>query len=399
MTARWIVNLLLLLLLGLLALAIRHELTVVGQPPTLAGIDVADLRLIEVERVGEPLIQLERTPDGWRMREPIAIDADQGRIDQLLGIVAAPVQRSFLAQSAALDELGLAPVKLSLRLDGLTLAFGGLDPVGQRRYVSADGLVHLIDDRYQHLLIAPPIDYCSRALLPHGAPPVFATLNGVPLAAKSLKQLIGLTAERIDPMTGDLSGEPVQFKFADGRVLRFLVATDRRRWSRPDLKLRYVLSDGMLLELDPTAIDRTPPPPAPALPPKGTMGPTGAAAVGRPPAETHSGTEDPFAPAAAAGTDAMDEAPVGAPPSVRLSPDAPDAPDEAADGTGFGAEPGKQPPAGFGIDPFAPDADPGVDSGVAPGAGPAAAQGIWPGAGPDLEPDAGRNPGPVPRRP
>jgi hypothetical protein len=354
MAARWLANLLLALMLGLLALGVYHELTVSRLPQTLAGIDAADLRLIEVERTGEPRIRLERTSDGWRMLEPLTLDADPGRLDQLLTLIAAPVLRSFPAPSAALDELGLDPIKLSLRLDGLTLAFGGLDPLGQRRYVMADGLVHLIDDRYHHLLIAPPIDYGSRALLPHARPPLFATLNGVPLAAKSLKSLIGLTAERVEPMTGDWSGEPVQFKFADGNALRFLVSEDRRRWSRPDLKLRYVLTDGMLLELDPTAIDPTPPTPPPDLRPKPPAAPSLTL-----PSDTGALTDDALAPdPMAPDPDAPEtdpDAPVstdrpGAPPSVKLSPD-----DMGEGRTGFGDELYKDPPTGFGVDPFAPD--------------------------------------------
>jgi hypothetical protein len=378
----------LLLVLGLLGFGVHHALTVADRPQTLAGIDPADLRLIAIERTGEPRIQLERTPDGWQMREPLVVDADPGRIDQLLGILAAPVQRSFPASSAALAELGLEPVKLTLRLDGLTLGFGGLDPVEQRRYVAADGLVHLIDDRFQHLLIAPPIDWCAHALLPHGAPPVFATLNGVPLAAKSLKTLIGLSAERVEPLTGDLAGEPVQFKFPGGAALRFLVSEDRRRWSRPDLKLRYVLSDGMLLELDPTAVDPTPPappPPAPIPQPRSTAaaprtGPPGPGTTpGRGPA-LEAGASDPFAPRSDPDAPLPADAPPGEPPRVHLSPDDTRPGDE--DGGGFGAEPYKQPPVGFGFDPFAP---PESEPKPKPGAGQAV-----------IEPATEPAPGPLP---
>ncbi|MBS1202741.1 MAG: hypothetical protein H6R22_1250, partial [Chromatiaceae bacterium] len=91
MRGRWAVNLLLLLVLAGLGLAMRFELAGEGGPQTLAGIDPADLRLIELEREGEPRIRLERGPNGWRMLEPMAVDADQGRLDKLLGVLAAPV--------------------------------------------------------------------------------------------------------------------------------------------------------------------------------------------------------------------------------------------------------------------------------------------------------------------
>ena len=357
MKARWLVNLVLLLVLAALGLGIRHIVSVADSPQTLIATAAAEVRRIEVERAGEPRIRLEQTPDGWRMREPMDLDADQGQVERLLSGLRTPVQRSFPAQSAALGELGLAPAKLQVRLDDLILGFGGLDPLGQRRYVAADGLVHLIDDGVYARLIAPPIDYCSRQLLPRATPPVYATLNGVPLAGASLKTLAGLTAERLEPMTGDLSGEPLQVRFGDGTTLRLLVSADRRRWTRLDQRLRYVLGDGLLLELDPTAIDPGPPPGLPAPSADSTAPNTQA--------------PDPVAPAVTAAP--APDAPLETPPVVRLSPDQEqsDQPDaEAEAGAGFGAEPYKAPPAGFGIDPFAPDPAPDP-AGTAPGVGPA----------------------------
>lgn len=364
MARRWLVNLILLLVLALLALGVRHELAREGRPQTLSGLDPRDLRLIEVERDGELPIRLERGPEGWRLLEPLQVDADPSRLERLLGLLGSPVQRSFPAQSADLPALGLAPSKLRLRLDGLTLAFGGLDPLTQQRYVASDGLVHLIEDRFYHLLIAPPIDFVSRALVPAGTPPAFATLGGVPLAASSLGSLANLNAERVEPLAGDLAGEPCQIKLADGRALRFVVSEDRRRWSRLDQKLRYVLTDGLLLELDPGATDPTPPepPPDPPDPEPAELlnrGPLPIQALGPddPGVLDDGAAEDPFAPVADPDAPALE----GTRPSeIRLRPESSGGGGEYGDdaakvGGGFGAEPYKDPPQGFGTDPFAPD--------------------------------------------
>ncbi len=366
MGRRWLTNLLLLLVLALLGLGIRHELAREGRPQTLAGLDPSDLRLIEVERDGEPPIRLERGPDGWHLLEPLRVDADPSRLEHLLAILGAPVQRSFPEQSADLAALGLAPSKLRLRLDGLTLAFGGLDPLTQQRYVAADGVVHLIEDRFYHLLIAPPVDFVSRSLLPAGQPPAFATLGTVPLAAGSLGVLAGLTAERVEPLAGDLAGEPCQVKFADGRALRFLVSEDRRRWSRLDQRLRYVLTDGPLLELDPGANDPTPPEPPPAVadevpadPPTPGSLPIQALGPDDPGVldDREADPDHPFSLGADPDAPALEGM---RPTEVRLRPDAPGGgpeygDDDVGDGGGFGAEPYKDPPQGFGMDPFAPD--------------------------------------------
>lgn len=357
MRTRWLINLVLLLVLAGLALAIRLEVARDSSPQTLAGLDPAELRLISVERIGEPKIRMERSADGWRLREPMDTDAEQGQVDKLLEVISAPVHRSFPEKAAAPVELGLEPPRIVLRLDTLSLSFGSLDPVTQRRYVGSDGLVHLIDERYYPPLIAPPLDYVSRAPTTRGRPPVFGTLNGVPLAAASLKLLTGLRAERVETLAGEIGGEPLELKSADGTALRFLISEDRRRLSRLDLKLRYVLSDPLVLEVDATAVDPTPPaPPPPSQPSPSTQ--VDSARQPMPGTATEPGQSDAFAPPSDPDAPVPGDAPLGAPPAVRLSPDQVDGESEG----GFGAEPYKQPPEGFGTDPFAPD--PAYDQGA-----------------------------------
>ncbi len=346
MRARWWVNLILLLVLVALAVLIRQEVAQESSPQTLAGLDPADLRQISVERTGEPSVRLERTADGWRLREPMDTDAEQGQVDKLLQVLSAPVHRSFPENAAAPGELGLEPPRIVLRLDRLSLAFGNLDPLTQRRYVGSDGLVHLIDERYYPPLIAPPLDYASRGLVTRGRPPVFGTLKGVPLATASLKLLAGVRAERLEALAGEIGGEPLELKSADGTALRFLISEDRRRLSRLDLKLRYVLSDPLVLELDATAVDTTPPAPPPLPEPVPSIGNAAMPSEGSVP-----GQSDPFAPPSDPDAPVSGDARLGTPPAVRLSPDQVDGESEG----GFGAEPYKQPPEGFGTDPFAPD--------------------------------------------
>jgi hypothetical protein len=408
MAGRWLANLLLILILVPLGLAIRDDLAREGRPQTLAGIDPADLSLIQVQREGEPTIRIERDPQGWRIREPMVADADPRHIEQLLAILKTPVIRSFPAHSAALAELGLAPPKLTLRLDSLQLGFGGIDPIGERRYVAADSLVHLIDDRFQHLLIAPPIDWLSKSLVPAGESPAFATIDGVPLSPIGLQSLGALVAERLEPLAGELTGGAALLKYRDGRALRFLVSDDRRRWSRLDLKLRYVLAEAPRLPQDPTLVDPTPPEPPPPQPePAGppSLPTPGATAEGEveppgtfldsdaPPLERLTpppppDPADPFAPMEGADQGVDEEGERFEPKAVRLRADgdrgqdpfAPETVEEGYEDATGGPEPeparespqhrGQDPartqtpkkkirgmaqPEGMGSDPFAPD--------------------------------------------
>jgi hypothetical protein len=354
--------LLLLLAVVGMALSIRFEVARDSTPERLAGLDPAALSLVALDRSGEPKLSLERTPEGWRLREPFDVDAEQAQVDRLLDVLAAPVYRTFPESSASRAELGLEPPRIKLKLDNLLLGFGGLDPVGQHRYVGADGLIHLIDDRYYPTLIAPPVDFVSRVLAQRGTPPVFGTLKGVPIAASAIKIMGALRAVRIEQLSGEPSGDPLELKSVDGSATRFLVSEDRRKLARADLKILYVLADPLMLELDPTAVDPTPPapPPRPAksvLPPAEEGLPASAPAA-RP--EPASESTEPFTPSADPDAPVPGDAPLGAPPAVRIGPNrpAPTAPVTGAhrsSGGGFGAEPYKAPPQGFGQDPFAPD--------------------------------------------
>lgn len=379
MSGRWLVNGALAILLVALGLLIRAELQRVSVVPTLTDLAAADLYRVEIDRTGEPTITLLQTAIGWRLETPFQVDADNGRVTQLLGLLEAPVERSFPAQSVDLRELGLSPARLRLRLDARELQFGDTDPVGRMRYVAGEGLVHLIQDRFHHLLIAPPIHYVSPQLVPRGFGPVFGRLGGIPLTPETLNDLVGLHAERVEILAETPSGEPVALKSADGSTLRFLISEDRRRWARLDQRLLYVLTDAPELTLDPNAVDPTPPEPnpepsipaapvpSPSIPPVMDSPPSGPTMDLAPPDEPIE--SDPFAqpaqpndPFAAAPERLVpaDGLP-SEPPVVRLTPDGRAIPVEVPDAEPAGSEfslpgePDKAAPSGFGQDPFAPD--------------------------------------------
>lgn len=371
MKTRWLINLALLLAVTLLVMLIRNAVDTARSVQTLTDLNAADLYQIRISRQGEPTILLGQDLLGWRMQAPMQVDADGPKINKLLAVLETPVHRSFPRESAALEQLELSPPKLALRLDTLDLAFGGIDPLTKRRYVGADGLVHLIDDRFFHLLIAPPIDYVSLKLLPRGFVPAFGRLGGVPLAAETLDTLAALVAERVEPIVGAASGSLAELKSGDGTTLRFRVSEDRRRWAQPDQGLLYVLTDAPDLTQDSDALDNTPPEPArsqtqPAVAPfmdreaiidpnlglgLGPMPESGADPFGSVPTE-----RVPYSVPVDPDSIIPGDIPLGKPPVVRLRPDGSEEP--------MFIEPRSSPqrtpdngvrPYGFGQDPFAPD--------------------------------------------
>ncbi|MBK1693823.1 hypothetical protein CKO09_03580 [Chromatium weissei] len=347
MSGRWLINLALLaLVIGLIAL-IQRDLTTARTLPLLTELNASDLLLIEIVREGEPTITLGRTPTGWRMEAPLQLDADSNQINRLLMILNTPVQRSFPAQSADREQLGLASPKLRLRLNALEFAFGGIDPVEYRRYVANAELVHLIEDRIYSALIAPPVAYLSRQLLPRGFVPAFGRVNGVPLAVDTLTALATISAERLELAADtprDATSSVVELSTADGAQLQFAVSEDRRRWRlnlpsnsvTPNAKpsLLYVLTTAPALTVDAEAID----------PREDLTAPAASNAV----------IENalPSDPDALVPSDV--EFP---PPAMRLTPEG-EQPLENAASTAtrtLHGEPDKTAPGGFGDDPFAPE--------------------------------------------
>ena len=151
------VNLTLAALVTLLALVALFGPDPAGERTleTLTPLNPEKLERIRIHRSGDEPISFEHRADGWQMTAPFRLTADQKKLAALAHIAAAPSHRSFPAGETDLSELGLAPAPLRLELDGLTLEIGGTEPIGRHRYVRLGDRVHLIDDRFQHHLLAP----------------------------------------------------------------------------------------------------------------------------------------------------------------------------------------------------------------------------------------------------
>jgi hypothetical protein len=241
MRARWMANLLLLLLVIGLGGAMQWELERAQRLETLTGLHPRGIAEIVLERSGSPTIRLSKGADGWRMEAPYGVPADGERIGELVRIAATPVHRSF-PRTGGGERFGLHPERLRLSLDGLVLRFGDTAPIGGQRYVAIDQQVHLIGDGFHHHLLARAEDYIDPRLLPAGFHPDAGTLDGTPLSQEQLRLLDGLEAGAVEPLADELYGRLLSLATAGGaRSLRFLVSRDGRRWTRLDLRLSYLL--------------------------------------------------------------------------------------------------------------------------------------------------------------
>lgn len=250
LTRRWLVNLLLAAIAGLLLLLAVSEHDRAQQQARLTPLAPEQIERIELARDDEPEIVLERIDDIWWMRRPIAAPADAERIGRLLPLAHARSTRTLPIDAVDLEQTGLARPRLRLKLDGLELRFGATEPIGEQRYVQVGDLAHLIDDRFLPYLSLQAPTLLSRRLLPPGFNPANGSIDGRPLGPDVVAALIGIEAERVEPLAGELSGQLLQIESADGNALRFLVAEGGTRWSRLDQRLSWLFTTPPLVEAD-----------------------------------------------------------------------------------------------------------------------------------------------------
>jgi hypothetical protein len=141
---RWIVLGIAVALLVLAAIQYRHDRA--HAPGTLLGMDPASVTAVTLELPGKPAERYRRRDGHWWRDD--GQRADDGRLDELAGIAAAPVAGWRPASGFDLARIGLAPPILRLRLDDHALEFGTTAVTGPLRYVRVGDRVALVPLRY-----------------------------------------------------------------------------------------------------------------------------------------------------------------------------------------------------------------------------------------------------------
>lgn len=171
MNPKTLINIFLVLILaGLLALVI-YEPGKTESPETkkLTSLDPDTVQEISIESPGRPPLLLTKKSGHWHMQKPLMMPANTGRIQQLLKITQAKSIADYAMRRVDANQLQLDTPSLSLKLDDVLLRFGTTDALGGSRYVQMGNTVHLITDRYSHLMKRAATEFISPTLLPQGS--------------------------------------------------------------------------------------------------------------------------------------------------------------------------------------------------------------------------------------
>jgi len=138
-------------------------------PERITTLTEADVTRIEIHSARHADAVLERRGTEWWLVEPFMARADRAKIDAAFGLLRARSLARYPAAAVTANQAGLDEPDLRLRADDTELVLGGTEALGGRRYVGIGGSVHLIVDRYSHLLRGGPASLVSPRLLPTGA--------------------------------------------------------------------------------------------------------------------------------------------------------------------------------------------------------------------------------------
>lgn len=170
MGKRALLNIWLVVALAVLVWVVWQE---PGHPPKPATVKLTGLTPAAVDKIvitnRHGTISLAKRDGAWWMTEPVKVAANPVRVDSLLQVAGAESVSRFPAAGKDLSAFGLSKPSVSLRLNDSELAFGGVAPVDQRRYVRVGDIIHLIADRYSFALTADAAAWVSRDLVPKGA--------------------------------------------------------------------------------------------------------------------------------------------------------------------------------------------------------------------------------------
>jgi len=273
MAARNLLNLALVaiaLILGLVAY-FKPGLQPESPPqPLLSRPVMEQASRIDIDRLKrDPLLFIKPADRWYLVNAEQQLPASKFQLQALLRLLETTSTRHYAADTVDLESLGLDPPQVTVKIDDAVIRLGNTEPLGNRRYALVDATVHLIEDRYQHLINAGWTNFIERKLVPAGSiirtlqlPDMNLTFTDTErwqlspdrpgISADSIQQLIehwnnssALFTRRYE---GEKSAEIIIIGLQDTQetlTFRVISHSPELVLARPDWGIQYHLSSGM----------------------------------------------------------------------------------------------------------------------------------------------------------
>jgi hypothetical protein len=243
MKNRWLLNIGLALLVGVLILLVLYKpgTSKEAQGKTLTTLAVESIQHVKLVRPNQPEIMLDKIGEDWRLMAPHKARANSFRVKELLGLAATHVDTRFPAVTAELGKYGLDHPLATLFLNDDEIRFGGMHPLNNQLYVLYDGQVQLIPASTLRAISAPPDDFLGTSPIEDKAKllafkfPAFSLNQNEKGAWVRTPELKGLGSDQVNQFVDEwrharaLSAAPYSSKPVKARVSITLADGDKQR--------------------------------------------------------------------------------------------------------------------------------------------------------------------------
>ena len=213
-------------------------------PKSLTSIDPQNVKTLTIRCADCRERRFEHRASGWWMTQPYPLRADATAVSRLLAVAGAPIRKTLDAKDYDLAKLGLDKPVVVMQLDGVTLEFGGEDPIEHDRYVRIAGKLVRVPDRFGARLMESPDVEIDRHLIDADATVVEVGIeDAAPRAdlAKAWKDAVAVQMQASDKS----EGKTIVIDFADATKLEFLIRHDNDHYAvhRSDIGLDYLIGE------------------------------------------------------------------------------------------------------------------------------------------------------------
>ena len=199
LSKRWLINYLLIALVGIFIYSGNRYQATSGFPPvnSISSLKPQNIHTVIIETPNDKQqVVLRKTGNLWLFEKPVQWPANDTTVERLISIVQSESDSRLPADEIELATLGLDSPQVSLILNDTRIEFGTTNNIGQRRYVKIAATVYLLPDLHLHFITQGLIGLVDRRLLP----------RSVSLKSLKLADLI-LSKSSDDTWQGEAVGE------------------------------------------------------------------------------------------------------------------------------------------------------------------------------------------------
>lgn len=163
MKSSYLTNILLLCLVVGLYWFNNQESTNVNELQALTTLEQNDIQHIIISRPNSTNMTFEKTSLGWQITQPFQAQANTTRIKLLLSLLQT-ASYAQLDNSNTLQQFGLSPDSIELKLNKHSFQFGDIESISNHRYILHNNSVHLVEDKVMPMLQASATSFIENKL-------------------------------------------------------------------------------------------------------------------------------------------------------------------------------------------------------------------------------------------